>query len=130
MPPLPDEPGVYLWQEDSEIVYVGQSRTPLKKRLGSMGYSTISAYNTLSRESGRRNGGQQTNCRVNALANESLSTGHTLTIWCRITGKPEAADLERAWMSRFGMPIWNRKLETSRSTLNSGRMATGPDGWQ
>src|ERR1700687_125085 len=65
MPTLPDVPGVYLWQGEDDIVYVGQSRMPLRTRLGPMGYSTISAYNTLAREPGRRNGGQQTNCRVN-----------------------------------------------------------------
>jgi len=59
----------------------------------------------------RRNGGQQTNCRVNALANESLTAGHALTIWYRITSALGAADLERDWMTSLGMPKWNRKLE-------------------
>ena len=36
------------------------------------------------RQQGRRNGGQQTNCRINALANLSLDQGHVLTIWYRI----------------------------------------------
>lgn len=110
MPPLPDAPGLYLWQADDEIVYVGQTRTQLKKRLGSNGYSTISAYNTFAREPGRRNGGQQTNCRVNALANQALAAGRKLYVWYRTTedGKPE----EAAWMATFGLPPWNRRLET------------------
>jgi hypothetical protein len=116
MPALPDAPGVYLWQEDDEIVYVGQTRTPLKKRLGPNGYSTISAYNTLARETGRRNGGQQTNCRVNAFANKSMQTGHTLTIWSRVTPALDAIVLERDWMTRFGMPKWNLRLERSAVT--------------
>src|SRR5438552_2218708 len=64
MPPLPNAPGLYLWQEDGRTVYVGQTRTPLHSRLGSNGYATISRYNTLAREPGKTNGGQQTNCRV------------------------------------------------------------------
>jgi hypothetical protein len=46
---------------DGRVVYVGQTRAPLSVRLGSQGYSTISKYNTFARQSGRTNGGQQTN---------------------------------------------------------------------
>lgn len=119
MPPLPDEPGAYLWQEEDRIVYVGQTRTPLVKRLGPNGYSTITAYNTLAREAGRRNGGQQTNCRVNALANESLASGRSLTIWYRVANAADAAGLEQTWMAEFGMPSWNRKLERVRELAES-----------
>ncbi len=111
MPRLPDSPGLYLWQEDAEIVYVGQTRTPLRKRLGPNGYSTISGYNTLAREPGRRNGGQQTNCRVNALANASLAAGHVIRIWYRVTDATEAAVEEARWMATFGRPRWNRRIE-------------------
>ena len=109
MPPLPNAPGLYLWQADDEIVYVGQTRMPLKKRLGPNGYSSISAYNTFAREPGRRNGGQQTNCRVNALANAALSAGRTLTIWYRATDEGRAEEAQ--WMATFGLPTWNRRLE-------------------
>ena len=34
MPPLPNAPGVYLWEKDGKVVYVGQTRMPLAKRLG------------------------------------------------------------------------------------------------
>jgi hypothetical protein len=43
---LPSAPGVYLWVQDERVVYVGQTRMPLKTGLGSQGYSTISNYNT------------------------------------------------------------------------------------
>jgi len=76
MPPLPREPGLYLWEEDGVIVYVGQTRMPLAVRLGPQGYATISNYNTFARQPGRTNGGQQTNCCVNALANRALAAGH------------------------------------------------------
>lgn len=112
MPPLPGAPGLYLWELDGEVVYVGQTRKPLKQRLGSNGYATISRYNTLAREPGRRNGGQQTNCRVNALANEALYHAGMLVIWYCITEATGAASAEVAWMEQNGMPIWNRREES------------------
>jgi hypothetical protein len=69
MPPLPNEAGLYVWTMDGLPVYVGQSRGTLRSRLGSNGYATISTYNTFARQPGRTNGGQQTNCRINAMAN-------------------------------------------------------------
>jgi hypothetical protein len=114
MPPLPGEPGLYLWQLDGHVVYVGQTRTPLSKRLGSNGYATISTYNTFARQPGRTNGGQQTNCRVNALANQALVNGHQLTIWYRVTPAEQALVEEARWMGAHGRPEWNRRLEQSR----------------
>lgn len=111
MPALPAEPGLYAWERDGVVVYVGQTRTPLSKRLGSNGYSTISTYNTFARQPGRRNGGQQTNCRVNALANAALAAGSQLAIWYRVTSAADAPREEAAWMDRWGQPEWNRRLE-------------------
>lgn len=113
IPKLPRKPGVYLWEEDGAVVYVGQTRTPLSVRLGSQGYATISNYNTFAGQPGRSNGGQQTNCRINGLANESLAAGHTLVIWYRTTLKENAPSEEAAWMERFGVPPWNRREERS-----------------
>jgi hypothetical protein len=114
MPPLPNSPGLYIWQEEELVVYIGQTRTPLRKRLGPNGYSTISGYNTLAREVGRRNGGQQTNCRVNALANGAMTSGRNLTIWYRTTAADDAPIEEARWMTRFGVPEWNRRIERER----------------
>jgi hypothetical protein len=111
MPPLPEAPGLYLWQEEADIVYVGQTRTPLRQRLGSQGYSTISGYNTLAREPGRHNGGQETNCRVNALANEALSSGRALSIWYRVADASDVLAEEARWMATFGTPRWNLRVE-------------------
>ena len=113
MPPLPREPGLYLWEEDGTIVYVGQTRMPLAVRLGPQGYATISNYNTFARQPGRTNGGQQTNCRVNALANRALTAGHSLVIWYRTTLAEHAGAEEAAWMQKFGVPPWNRRDERS-----------------
>jgi hypothetical protein len=114
MPALPFEPGLYLWEVDSRVVYVGQTTTPLLRRLGSNGYSTITTYNTLARQPGRTNGGQQTNCRVNALANQALVAGHQLTIWYRVMLAEQALAEEARWMTAHGKPEWNRRLEQPR----------------
>jgi hypothetical protein len=111
MPPLPDQPGLYLWVEDGEVVYIGQTRSTLKRRLGPAGYSTISNYNTFARQAGRRNGGQQTNCRINQLANASIANGHSLNIWCRTLDAEVAKHEELIWMQRHGLPHWNRRDE-------------------
>jgi hypothetical protein len=111
MPPLPAEPGLYLWALNGEVVYVGQTRKPLRARLGPNGYASISLYNTYARQPGRTNGGQQTNCRVNALANAVLASGGELVIWYRVTAAENAASAEAAWMQRFTKPIWNRRIE-------------------
>ena len=75
MPPLPQLPGVYLWAQDGDVVYVGQTRGTFRARLGPNGYATISTYNTFAREPGRRNGGQQTNCRINVSPTERCVQG-------------------------------------------------------
>jgi hypothetical protein len=111
MPSLPAMSGLYLWELDGQVVYVGQTRMPLSERLGSRGYSTISRYNTLARQAGRTNGGQQTNCRINALANRALVEGRHLTIWYRLAPPEEALVEEARWMAAHGKPEWNRRLE-------------------
>jgi hypothetical protein len=41
MPPLPAQPGLYVWCLDGLPVYVGQTRGSLRSRLGPNGYATI-----------------------------------------------------------------------------------------
>lgn len=110
--PAPERTGV-VRGGSTTAVYLGQTRTSLAKRLGSNGYATISTYNTLAREPGRTNGGQQTNCRVNGLANAALAMGANLSIWYRLTAADEALAEEAHWMAAFGKPEWNRRLEAS-----------------
>ena len=109
MPSLPPQPGLYVWCTSGAPLYVGQTRSTLRARLGSNGYSRISTYNTLARQPGRTNGGQQTNCRVNALANAAIVSGHQLTLWYLVTAASDARDLEAGWMRRHGVPPWNRE---------------------
>lgn len=110
MPPLPKQPGLYLWDLDGTVKYVGSTRTNLFERLGSRQYSTISNYNTFARKSGKK-GGQQTNCRINALANEALCDGDPLSIWYRVTAGGDARAEEAWWMTQFGKPEWNQRRE-------------------
>ena len=109
MPPLPNAPGLYVWSSNGSPLYVGQTSGTLRSRLGSNGYATISTYNTLARQPGRTNGGQQTNCRVNALANLVLRGGGDLEIWTRMTLKEEANAAEAMFMRLHGLPPWNRQ---------------------
>jgi hypothetical protein len=109
MPWVPDWPGLYLWDCDGQIVYVGQTRTPIRVRLGSRGYSTISNYNTFAPEPGRNNRGQETNCRVNHLANQALASGAELVIWYRQVDRAEVRRTEANWIAEYGLPPWNRR---------------------
>jgi hypothetical protein len=109
MPALPASPGLYLWCLSGAPVYVGQTRGTLRSRLGPNGYSRISTYNTFAREPGRTNGGQQTNCRINGMANAELRAGQELTLWYRVTAATEALEAEAEWMRRNGLPPWNRQ---------------------
>jgi hypothetical protein len=118
MPSLPREAGLYLWEVNGEIVYVGSTEGTLQNRLGPRGYSSISRYNTLAREPGRENGGQQTNCRINTLANAACDEGSEIKIWYQVTRSTEAKGRESAWMERFGVPRWNRRDE--RNTRRNG----------
>jgi len=111
MPPVPDAPGVYLWLLDGAPVYVGRTITSLRGRLGSNGYATISTYNTLAAQPGRSNGGQQTNCRIDALANAALGAGGRIEIRFRITDADRAAGAEQMWMRSHGVPDWNARDE-------------------
>lgn len=114
MPSLPAAPGLYAWEQEGVVLYIGQTRTPLASRLGPSGYATITTYNTLARQPGRTNGGQQTNCRINALANQVLTDGGALRIWYRLTLPGQTAADEAAWMARHGTPRWNRRTERMR----------------
>jgi hypothetical protein len=108
MPPLPRELGVYLRVVSNQVVYIGQTRTPLAEQLGISGNASASTYNALARKRGRTNGGQQTNCRVNTLANQAVTAGEGVEIWCRPTEAADAAAIEGQLMRLNRVPIWNR----------------------
>lgn len=56
-------------------------------------------------------GGQQTNCRINALANRVLAAGRRIEILYRVTRHEDARPAERAWMREHGLPAWNARDE-------------------
>ena len=107
MPPLPDSSGLYLLCVDGAVVYVGHTRKSLRNRLVSNGLARISHYSTLSAQPGRTNGGQQTHCRVNALANRALRNNRSLTLLYKVTEESGAHSAKTAWMRRHGSPTWN-----------------------
>jgi len=89
----------------------------LRTRLGSNGYSSISNYNTFARQPSRSNGGQQTNCRVNMLANSSLANGDEINIWYRTEVGLDLRAEESKWMNQNGVPMWNRRDERSNAGI-------------
>jgi hypothetical protein len=109
MPTLPGLPGLYVWSSTSVPLYVGQTTGSLRSRLGSNGYSTVSAYNTLARQPGRTNGGQQTNCRINGLANAVLAAGESLKLWYQTMPREHTHEAESRFMRDWGLPPWNRR---------------------
>ena len=111
MPWLPQEPGIYVWAVDGEPVYVGKTAGALARRLGPTGYARIHRANTLAAEAGRRNGGQQTNCRINALANVALVSGQAITLWYAVCDRELVTGPEQGWMTSHGVPPWNRRDE-------------------
>lgn len=111
MPELPTHSGLYIWEVDGDVLYLGQTSQSLVRRMGSQGHAVIHRANTLAPEPGRRNGGQRTNCRINALANEVLRRGGVISLWTRETTSSDARDLESQWMAEFCTPPWNRRSE-------------------
>jgi len=128
MPRLPNQPGVYLWEVEGTVKYVGKTTGSLAKRLGSNGYATIGTYKTFARQPGRKNGGQHTNCRINSLANAALDEGQRIVIWYRVTPDHEAAAQEAKWMTTFGKQEWNRRMEQERSPEPGSASAAGRTG--
>ncbi|MCP4087105.1 MAG: hypothetical protein GY745_18970 [Actinomycetia bacterium] len=108
MPPLPSSPGLYIWAIDGAVAYVGQTQRSLAERLGPAGYSHITRANVQAAQPGRTNGGQQTNCRINALANATLVEGRTVEIWVRELPAEDAKRGEANWFRSHGRPPWNR----------------------
>lgn len=48
---------------------------------------------------------------VNVLANAALATGSILRIWYRVATVESALAEEARWLTAFGKPEWNRRLE-------------------
>lgn len=93
---LPGQAGVYVLQNRNRVVYVGKARN-LAERF-SMGYGNISPKNCYI-------GGQQTNCRINALILQAAIEGievHLSFFVCE-----DCDSFENALISHYA-PNWNR----------------------
>lgn len=78
-------PGVYLMVADGQVRYVGECAN-LSARFN-MGYGNISPKNCFK-------GGQETNCRVNALIYEATTSGTRLELWFHPTDAYKAVEAE------------------------------------
>ena len=67
-----DVPGVYLWIESGEVVYIGETAN-LRTRFNS-GYGVIYPRNCFM-------GGQSTNCRMNKVAMSSYENGNPICLY-------------------------------------------------
>ena len=98
---LPPEPGVYaVVGNDGDVLYVGRARDSIRRQWSPQGYAVIHARNCFQ-------GGQSTNCRVNALIADQLSRGRTLALWTLAT--PDPTPIETSIIRRL-RPPWNLKL--------------------
>lgn len=102
----PTRPGVYAWERDGEVMYVGKAGQLRQIVHGTrMGrayndYAYVPASKVAQISSPR--------VRVNGLLNQSLVEGATVTWWWLQTGtEPEARHLEAMLIAEWGPP-WNR----------------------
>ena len=95
------EPGVYVLTSRGTPVYVGEAQN-LEDRYGPNGYGNISPRNCFK-------GGQETNCRLNALILAETVAGAQLVLWFRPVdgGKAVRTAIEAALISML-RPSWNR----------------------
>ena len=88
--------GVYLMVADGQVRYVGECAN-LSARFN-MGYGNISPKNCFK-------GGQETNCRVNALIYEAVASGVRFDLWFHATDAYKAVEAELRSKLKAG---WNR----------------------
>jgi hypothetical protein len=97
----PFEPGVYVFVEADQVVYIGTTRRRLSDRMA---------------DYRRGHAGQRTSARVRGLLLESLKKGYLLRVLFASPGETEwnglpveiSAGLEAGLIARF-KPIWNHK---------------------
>ena len=99
MTPYSNERGLYCYSLESEIVYVGRSLDPFKKRID-QGYGKIHPKNCYI-------DGQSTNCHLNSLIE---ANSEKVRLWvCPIHQTELISDLERDVIGRL-KPKWNVAL--------------------
>ena len=95
------DPGLYVLTLNGASVYAGES-VDVGKRWGPNGYGGISPRNCFQ-------GGQPTNCRLNAAILSEALQGHILELWFTAFdgGRDERLSLETS-LIRALRPGWNR----------------------
>lgn len=100
LPPLPAVAGAYVLSVDAAPVYVGIC-ADLRERWGPRGYAIISPKNCFE-------GGQSTNCKVNAAILRSVREGHRVDLHVTSvdTGKEGRRAIEVELIAALAAP-WN-----------------------
>lgn len=99
--PAPDRPGVYVFVENDQVVYIGTTRRRLADRMA---------------DYRRGHSGQRTSARIKRALLDSLAASNTLRVLFATPDETEwnglpvevAAGLEAGLIARF-QPEWNRK---------------------
>ncbi|WP_193368038.1 GIY-YIG nuclease family protein [Pelagibius marinus] len=95
------KPGLYVLTLDNEAVYAGEC-VDLAKRWGPNGYGSISPRNCFD-------GGQPTNCRLNAAILVAVKKGQRLDLWFHATeGSREERQAAETRLIMDLRPVWNR----------------------
>lgn len=95
------ESGLYVLTLDDVPVYAGEC-ADLEKRWGPNGYGGISPRNCFQ-------GGQPTNCRINATVLVAAKAGHRLDLWfCPFDGETESRRSAETRLIQTLRPAWNR----------------------
>jgi hypothetical protein len=92
---VPKGVGVYFWEVDGIIVYVGRAKC-LHNRLSSQ-YGTVSPRHPYA-------GGQIQKCRINAKINNAVVAGQNVTV--RWEATPDYIAVEATLLSD-SLPAWN-----------------------
>jgi hypothetical protein len=88
--------GVYAFVVEGAVKYIGECED-LASRMNN-GYGNISPRNCYD-------GGQPTNCRVNALVRDEAARGHRITLWFHATHNRKLVEADVIWALQ---PPWNR----------------------
>lgn len=98
IPKLPDGPGVYAITVDASVVYIGECQN-FRERYGSRGYGVIHPRNCFD-------GGQPTNCKINARVLEATHRNSIPSLWFVPEVSGTRKRVEADLILRF-RPQWN-----------------------
>jgi hypothetical protein len=107
---LPLKPGVYTIVNDTnQILYIGKTRDSISERWSTRGYAVIHPRNCFV-------GGQETNCRINNLIVQTVSSRIRLGLYAHVTDRSKVDEIETTLITRL-RPPWNRLQVCSPSIV-------------